>query len=731
MGVVKVEAGVSGEPLGTFEFTIRGEEPTDEEWQLIDGFLGEAAREQRSNFPRGTSRFAERVETARVSAQERLRAVAGRRRNLELGRTAAEMVGGTAGSIAGIPGGVPGVITGGAAGSAAGSVGFDSAVEALRASGYISEEGTDPGTAGEIARRGRDAAVLDALFGAAFTFAKPGARATGRAAVGVGARARAARVSAERLGIPLGIQEVSDRVAMRKFQHILGLFPFLAQPFKESGVRRAVAVTEARRNLISEIAPVANMTRLGSELDTGLRLTTKSMRRVLSEGYEALLEDAQQRGLRITPTNFKREINRIISATTADRPQVFGETLRGTRGRPLLDQFGRPIVQIGPHEVKSPIADRVTPFLKKLQNLREMTPRQYQKLSQDLNEMMAKSKSRHEFMRAFQAKQALELDFSEIPDTMFRREYQRLNQEFHEMMQLLSGPTARRIRQVDASLLGDLNRGGRKKAVTNLYKAAFNFGSIDDIDDIYKLLERDPQAFRKGLAFYLDDVFERATQQDKVASGAKRFLGHFTGSVGDVDVVRFDFGQIRKELGLNDLGSDRAQALLHALDLSGNVDQLGKINEFLAVAELATAQGIPDVRQFVARRVTLGGMKGGVRALGGGVLAGAATPASVPQALAVVLAGRRFGRFLTDPAALAAATESLSPTASTAARRAATARFMRMLPRLLASEDEPAVTGEDVLRELQSQKLSGQLQQRGGVQLNPRELLLLRASEKR
>lgn len=237
----------------------------------------------------------------------------------------------------------------------------------------------------------------------------------------------------------------------------------------------------------------------------------------------------------------------------------------------------------------------------------------------------------------------------------------------------------------------------------------------------------------------MDDVVERATNQDKVATGAQRFIQRFTtGGVGDVDIVRFDVGKIRSELGLNDLGSDRAQALIRALDLAGRADHVAKINEFLSIADLAAQGGIPDVRQFLARHFTLAAGRGGLRRaasvmFGGGLVgtgAGAATSLSVPQALAIVYAGRRFGRFLTDPVALEAATESLRPTASAAVRRSAAARLFRVLPRLFDDEGEERPTSFDVLRELQAQRLTGGLQTGAGIQLSPRELLLQRSQTK-
>jgi hypothetical protein len=92
---------------------------------------------------------------------------------------------------------------------------------------------------------------------------------------------------------------------------------------------------------------------------------------------------------------------------------------------------------------------------------------------------------------------------------------------------------------------------------------------------------------------------------------------------------------LRSKLGI---GDERREAAL-AEALKGSMVSIEKLKTFLQVVEDAAAIPIPDVSTFLARRITLGGGAGLIRALGGPVAAaGGGYAVSGNMSLAAVLA---------------------------------------------------------------------------------------------
>ena len=136
--------------------------------------------------------------------------------------------------------------------------------------------------------------------------------------------------------------------------------------------------------------------------------------------------------------------------------------------------------------------------------------------------------------------------------------------------------------------------------------------------------------------------------------------------------------------------SPRRAALKRALQESGTGITIGDWDKWFDVAEAHFRMGEIRVSDFIARRAQFTGLRGIARTIipgasvagaggGAGALGGMSVGGGVATGVAVLWASRKFGRFLTEPAMLKAATSALDTSLTPATRSAFAQRFLRLM----------------------------------------------------
>lgn len=603
------------------------------------------------------------------------------------------MVAGAAmvGGVLGTPAGPPGIAAGGAGGAMMGSLAHDLATDVGRRTGLVGPEGIledDPrhgavgGPLGPTKRALEEAAV-DLVFPAGVGALRRTGLAAVRGISGLGkreVRESALRVAqyGEDLGVPLGLENVSEKGFVRGVRTILGKMPFFSRPFKRADIAQGDALLSAQENLISDISPIVS-----TVTDTGVDMSRSALRRATAmrgwfkKQYDSFIGDAEAAGARIPAENLRQRARDLV--------EEFGESLP----RKITKEGAKPI-----RPPKGEDANEVIAWAREeLINLADdMSPAQYRRLARSLNQLMvSNSDDPAAAGLAAALRRGLELDLENIvgPKELVKR-IRDLNGAFGAWADVLNSPTGRRIGQSTRGVLGRLDF---KRSLTTqedtLFKAAFNTNSPQALGDLQRLIG--PRSFASATRRHIENVFEAGLKGTE-AAGKEQVISLTT---------------VRSMLGIGKAGSPRRDAFEAMLRLSGGKTKFADWEKFFDVADAALGQKSVNVAQFLARRVVMAGGRRGLRVLNPANLFGNATAASGAAAggyatsmffgggitnTALGLMGafalrRGTQKLLTDPRTLRAATAMIDPTMIPAVRAQASARFVRLM-------------GQDQMREM-------------------------------
>ncbi len=589
-----------------------------------------------------------------------------RERNLGRARAGAQVVGGLGGTVGGaVVGGLPGATFFGAAGVGIADLLFDSAVDAAQAAGLLQGKRK---TKAEVLSRAAGDMTLDFMISGAMVGAGPAFGAAKRALLGLKGLQPGELMKASRaLEVELGIQDATSSGFMSGVQDVVGRFPFVGTPFKRSGLRKLEQVNRAKSNILSEIAPVEALPRLGVNMHRAATNYFASAKKGIDAEYTKFYDMAVETNARVPTTEGKTAITDILDDIASNRPFVLKEV--------------KEVAKDGSSSVvtkRIPLPPKNSPavtFLRKLSELEEgQGALQFRTLMKELNQEMDKAlarKDKNGFRLLFDAKTAFKRDLENIagpPEV--KQQLLKANKIFARQMRFFSSPTAQRFRRIDKNVFSQGPFEAGIKEADELFTIVFNANSTRDLTKLWKLVG--PDNFAKAARSHVDRVFRAAIKETDNGS-----------------VLRID--RIRKELGLDDPSSTRFGAFRGMLALGGNKVKPAQVAQFLDVAEAAFKLGIPNVSKFIARRATLGGRKAALGALTfGAVGAGSAISLGAGVGLAAnavtIVMARSFGSFLTNPKALRWATEAIDTNLSARVRTAATIRFIRLFPDIFGDD---------------------------------------------
>lgn len=591
-------------------------------------------------------------------------------RNIEDFRPSALMAGGTGGAAIGAPLGPVGAAAGGALGSMAAQGLFDFGAEIGRRTGVVGPEGLlqdspNVGLSGNPTQRMLNEGAFDAAFPGAGSAIR-GLRTAGKRRLAkVGESGRLVDRYAQEMGIPIGIESVTERGSLRKFRDIIGKFPFLGTYFQRSDKAVAGALRGQRDALLSEFSPVARtVAETGSDMGTAAVRRTKAINRFFRREYTDLLTRAEGAGSAVPTDRIKQVSTELVEEWIASLPQK--EKLVATG---LLNELGDPIEVLKRVPIKSRLNPKVLKLAEDLQNITDtITPTQYKRMAKEVNGLIDEFRDNKTIGgQALTIKYAMEQDLSNLlGDPAFREELKALDGKFSQFQRLVNSATGRKLGRAVPQIF-EIGFGSPSKNVDELFQLSFNTHSPQAMREMRQLVGQVP--FRRAVRRHIENVFTESVERTK-------------------DGQFLNLGVLRQKLGLGRPGSVERETLREAFRQQGAKVSLEDLDKWFAVAEAHFSLGQINMSQFLGRRLVLGGPKALIRGVvpgavivGGG--AGGAGVGSTPLGLAIglgaVYAVRNFAKFLSEPAALKASLRMFDDTKSLTTREAALRRMIRVL----------------------------------------------------
>jgi len=494
------------------------------------------------------------------------------------------MAGATVGAVGGPIGSIVGGITGGILGGLAGGQVYD--ITQSIATGEVQK----PAEQYKQLAKDLKSEVAYNVAGAAI----PGVAGALRRGLG-GATESAKKIyeAGVRTNVPQSLVTASDSKLVSGYNRVLGVFPMTGGPIRTEAAKRTASINSLANDTLNAFGPNASITDLGVDMTTAAKNTHSKFRLASSSLYDDFLENTKQ----------------------LDDPKIF--QLNNAKEAVELIEAGIK------SPVDSPRSDAVLDFLKQIKEIPgKIDPQQYRSLQADINFLMRKGgKEGLDVKRLRDVKKALEKDFSmpvigtnssmspsgaitsEAIDAVLQS-HKIANDFYAEGMAKFASPTAKRFRQVDKNIFG---AGAEIPGTINadqLAKKVLKIGSPQSLQQLKGLVG--DKVYKTSVRSLMDDAFSKA---QKTAST-------------DVD-LNFNVNTLKEELGFIGKKSENFEGLKELLE--GTDVSFQQFSDFLTVAQAHTDTFVPNLSQFLARRVGIGGARslasvGGVGAAAGGMM---------------------------------------------------------------------------------------------------------------
>ena len=581
----------------------------------------------------------------------------------ESGRMGSVMTGATAGAVIGAPAGPVGVLAGGVLGAAAGSLTFNSIEDAIRAFRPSYQPISPQSTLERVGEAGKEGLMeaggqaLTPLVRPLKTLANP---LLGKI-MGLRKPEVASKIAgAARQGVGLGAVDVGN-VIPRGFAKAVGVFPFVGGPLKKARNVKEAQLDSAVNRILNTLAPTATTAQqLGidiAEAAAKSHAKFKTTSALLYDTFRKAARDADNAGQIVIPTEGTR---RAIGE--------FAEELR--LGEILVEERGKKAALRGQGQA-------FEDFLLRAEKLPDtITFAQYERLRDTLESFVSGvAPDQFSVKRVAQIKQAMEGDLDNLagPAGEFVKALKTNADEFF----------SKGITKFQTGTAGRIARSDK-----NMFRAGFGKPGAVHEDELLRPVfnSESPQALRELRSLVGDDVFMRGSRKyfdDAISASFRKETRE--GQLVDV----FDPDQLYKSLGLMPGKSDKSEAVKEMLKGSGvEMRDLKDLFDAIHIAKIA------DPATFVMRRVVLGGIRGGMGALGVG--AAAASGAGLGwftapvAALAVTLMARKGARIIANPSALKDMTKAFGVTVPEQQARAAIIRAARLVGEEI--QDGPEMT---------------------------------------
>jgi hypothetical protein len=460
-----------------------------------------------------------------------------------------------------------------------------------------------------------------------------------------------------RTNVPQSLVTASDSKLVAGYNRVLGVFPLTGGPIRTEAAKRTASINALANDTLNAFGPNASITDLGVDMTTAAKNSYSKFRLTSSSLYDDFIESTKQ----------------------LDDPKIF----QLTNAKEAVE-----IIETGiKSPVDSPRSDAVLDFLRQIKEIPgKIDPQQYRSLQADINFLMRKGgKEGLDIKRLRDVKKALEKDFSMpvigenvlsvSPSGAIRNEsidavlqsHKIANDFYAEGMAKFASPTAKKFKQIDKNIFG---AGAEIPGTINadqLAKKVLKIGSPQSLQQLRGLVG--DKVYKTSVKSLMDDAFDKATKSTPT----------------DVD-LKFDVNKLKKELGFIGQKSENFEGLKELL--KGTDVSFQQFSDFLTVAQAHTDTFVPNLSQFIARRVGLGGARSLAAIAGaGGAVAGVATAPFTT--LGILYTSRMGSKLIANPKNLELANTLLdfrSP------RMLKWQRAMRGITQLISDKD---ITDED------------------------------------
>lgn len=197
-----------------------------------------------------------------------------------------------------------------------------------------------------------------------------------------------------------------------------------------------------------------------------------------------------------------------------------------------------------------------------------------------------------------------------IADNMYKNGWEEGGKIF-EGKPLFERAFAGQFEKVKANLFDTKLTTEGKKYYDQIVKDMIKFNSKEGIDDLYKLLGQDDEAFAAFIRAYMDDALNATAKSKKGAAGE---------AAETYNYLNLDIDEFIKKLGFRDASGAmkgttvpiQEEALTHALDIlnrnNKNIPSGKDFRNFLNIMENQKNIKVPDVAEFIRRTAVFGGI---------------------------------------------------------------------------------------------------------------------------
>lgn len=607
-------------------------------------------------------------------------------------------VGAVAGSPLGPVGAGAGAVIGGAAGGLAGAAAGvyypEAAVAAGEALGLIDEGSVDPGLSQQELKTVLEGELLlEMATGGGLAVARMGGRAATRLFTGVGKQGSKLAEDAARDGIALLPVQIGSRRIPRGFVSVLGRFAILAGPIRKQGTAAEKSLKEAFDKLPARIAPVMSMTEVSRSVMDDAADMAKHISSSFDKRYNDLWTRADAAGVTIDPKLTIQRAEDILTRIGNETPKTAtkAQTIKGPASLEQAKLFiKRNVIPIT--KVSKAGNRRVS-----MQSLKQMDG-MLRSIDEEISSIIKDQGMGPAVNMLEDLRNAVQLDMAGNLASGSNQTQRAIAEEVSMLDAQFSSAVSEMLETAAANKFGSVKRGGLR-SLQDIQKATrtpvdatvemlLRGDSPQVMTDLHKMIK--PETFKRVAASVLDSKIESSL---KFQPGGSSIL---------------DASMLRRQLGIGKPNSKRYAQMSKMLELSGGLD-IKDVERLLDAADAVGSLEIPKVSQFIARRATLGGVRGITGAIipsiaaggaaGGAAAAGAGvTVTGGIAAIGFILGSRGLAKAISNPNTSRYLHRVLAPEGKHVAKRYAIVQTVRFgIQAMMEDGDITAEEGKQML----------------------------------
>lgn len=503
-------------------------------------------------------------------------------------------------------------------------------------------------------------ALLDLATGGGITFLRLTGRGTVRLMSGV---SREIAEAATRQGIPLMPVQVGNRVLGKGFVAVLGRFPFLGAPIRKTGQATEKAMRKAVEGLPARFAPLASWSTISDEIFTNAKTLVQATDTRFRKLYGDLWQRANEMGVRSIPAMTLKRSDEILAKLEKARPVTAAELV------------GKEV----PETTIGKVSEKVAGFIREnVLVMREKIPGgtaiAHQPLKQ-MDELLSKidqeiasfEPGQKRYARSLfnQLRQAVQLDMLAnlrgAQADEIGRQLKAIDADFSvTMSQLFETSAAKKFGSVARrGLRGVATDPTTRMSVDKLADLVVKIDEPKTIDELSRLVT--PDTFNRIAAKVFDDAYSKAYTTGK----------------------QFNVERFAKSLGLDAPTSSRYLTIESMLAKTNTGVTMEMLDDLVVAGRAIADLEIPDVSAFIARRATLGGLRGFINGMVPGMVLATGTGAAAYAggsllAIGTFIGGSRLiSSILANPLSAQALKTVMRPEATRIVKRTAVVNAIR------------------------------------------------------